>query len=210
MAIFNEILVGRYNRALQKLLAIKGPPPVRQVGGEIVPAFTIFYGAENRYLEGWNRFGVAGSAGPVAAQPNNFRFRNPAKSGVIAVIEKITFSSAANDLLAGGRILSAGVLPTIDLTVAQNGFQIDLRQGDPNTLNSACRTSRDTGSSPNTNTFWLAQVLANTPVDVMVDENQEYVVAPGDVLQFDSTTVNTKCTLAWLWRERPIEESELK
>src|SRR5258708_26699837 len=35
MARFNEILVGRYNRYLQKLLGIKGPPPSAQRSPEV-------------------------------------------------------------------------------------------------------------------------------------------------------------------------------
>src|SRR6266849_3136440 len=90
MAIFNEILEGRFNRALQKLFAIKGGPPVRQLGGEIMPVFPVFNGVENRYLEGWNLYGVCTSqAAGGAGVPSSVRLRNPISSNTIAVITRI-------------------------------------------------------------------------------------------------------------------------
>jgi len=114
MAIFNEILVGRYNRALQKIFGIKGSPPVRQVAGEITPAISMFYGVEHRITESWNRYAIGVAAGPVAAQVCNFRYRNPRGSGVLAVLEKVIFFPQQNDTLSWGRILAGGT--TIILT----------------------------------------------------------------------------------------------
>src|SRR6266851_4747570 len=57
MARFNEILVGRYNRSLQKLLSMKGQAVMPQLASELQPTFSFFSGAENRYLESWERFG---------------------------------------------------------------------------------------------------------------------------------------------------------
>src|SRR5207245_11471807 len=90
MARFNEIQVGRYNRFIQKLLQIKGPPSMAQVATEMQPVFQFFNGAENRYLEGWLRYGQAASV--TAGGAGTFfmvRLRNPATSNVIAVVEKI-------------------------------------------------------------------------------------------------------------------------
>ncbi len=41
MALFNEILVGRYNRFLQRLLSMKGHPPAPQLASEIQPNFDV-------------------------------------------------------------------------------------------------------------------------------------------------------------------------
>src|SRR5258707_1317441 len=88
MAIFNEILSGRYNRALQKIFCIKGPPPVRQLAGEIQPSHFFYSGVETRALEEWYRYGlllsqVAG-VGQAAA-----RLRNPTGSNRLVVLERI-------------------------------------------------------------------------------------------------------------------------
>jgi hypothetical protein len=215
MAIFNEILSGRYNRALQKLFAIKGSPPVRQVGGEIVPVMTMGYGVENRFVELWNRYAAGVAVGPVAAQVCNFRFRNPLGSNCIAVLEKIIWTPNQNDSLSWGRNLSGGVtLPTTDLTVAISGIAIDLRQLipglTPGPSNSVIRFSRDTGSSANNFTYGFAQALANTTYELIIEEQHELPLSPGDVFQLDTGVVNGKSFLSAIWRERALEESELK
>jgi len=87
MAVYNEILAGRFNRALQKLFGIKGPPAVPQLGGEIVPSVSMFYGVENRYLEAWERFGFQIVQAAVVGQAGSFRLRNPVNSGTIAAVQ---------------------------------------------------------------------------------------------------------------------------
>src|SRR5258708_23493143 len=91
MARFNEILVGRVNRSLQKLFAMKGGPPAPQLASEITVNHQLQSAAENRYLEGWNRYAVAiGIAAGGVGNRAGVRIRNPVGSTIIAVIEKIT------------------------------------------------------------------------------------------------------------------------
>src|SRR5437660_10167921 len=92
MARFNEIQVGRYNRFIQKLLQIKGPPSMAQVATEMQPVFQFFNGAENRYLEGWLRYGQAasvpaGGAGTFSMVP----LRTPAPWKVFPGVGKIVW-----------------------------------------------------------------------------------------------------------------------
>src|SRR6516164_6184652 len=93
MARFNEILSGRFNRALQKLTSIKGEAPAPVLGSEILPVFPMFFGNENRYLESWQTFGSLSGISAVAAQFSIFHFRNPTGSNVIAVVTKLTLSN---------------------------------------------------------------------------------------------------------------------
>src|SRR5260370_10161993 len=97
MAIFNEILEGRFNRGLQKLFAIKGKPPVRQVGGEIMPVHTLYSGRENLFLEGWNRYGQFVSASSILPHVTAIRFRNPPNIHLAAVIQKVTLFHSGLD-----------------------------------------------------------------------------------------------------------------
>jgi hypothetical protein len=91
MAKFNEILVGRFNRALQKLLSMKGGPPSAQLATEITPNIQFnSMGQDFRALEDWYRFGIISNIGPVAAAQSGVRLRNPANSNRIAVFEKIS------------------------------------------------------------------------------------------------------------------------
>ena len=57
MAVFNEILVGRFNRALQKFTGIKGGPPAPTHSTEIMPVIPFPIGREFRYLESWALWG---------------------------------------------------------------------------------------------------------------------------------------------------------
>src|SRR5260370_38167544 len=94
MAYTNEILVGRVNRGLQKLFGIKGPSPVPQLASDVQAVHPVFNGVENRYLDGWNRFGAQTSQGARVGNISGFRIPNPATSKVIAVFEKIAVSTS--------------------------------------------------------------------------------------------------------------------
>jgi hypothetical protein len=95
MARFNEILVGRYNRLLQKLYSMKGPVPAPQLASEISTTFNLFNGPENRYLESWALFQRAIIFAAVAAQVNAVRLRNPAGSNVVGVVTLIQLATGA-------------------------------------------------------------------------------------------------------------------
>src|ERR1700731_3905542 len=93
MARYNEILVARYNRYLQKLLGFKGGPPAAQLSSEIMPTLGIHRpgSRENYYLEGWDTFWFTRAAVSVGGITNVQRLRNPAGSKVIAIFEQITY-----------------------------------------------------------------------------------------------------------------------
>ena len=203
MALQNEILVGRFNRALQKLLSIKGPPPAATIGGDIQPELLLEdLGVEARYITGWDRFilraGVVGGAGQLAATI----FRNPAASATIAVIEKLVHSFQQNDQIFGSiRTVGAGADGTpISLTQAA----IDHR-GRPS-------TGMVISTTPNFGAFGITQYsirgLAFTNYDSVITENQEVTILPGDALVLGSQTVAAVMDTTFIWRERFLEESE--
>lgn len=209
MAIYNEILVGRFARGLQKLFGIKGEVPTKQLSGEIISVHPLLNGVENRYLEGWNRFGARVSSVAVAAVVSFSRLRNPAGSNVIAVLEKISFVSGS---AADQPFFSIESLNT-DLTsaVAYTTQQLDNRgQKNPTLIASVQQTS----ASPYSGTIF-EQVSLNaisTPsyVNVINDVNQELTLLPGMTITFSSNNVNQQLTPHVWWRERNLEESELK
>src|SRR5260370_14784413 len=116
MAIVNEMLEGCCTRGLQKRFAIKGGPPVRQLGGEIMPVHPLRSGVENLWLEGWNRFvsftDINSGVGPIVG----VRMRHPTGSNVMGVLEglwslnvttasrhrfQLSYGAAQADLLGG-------------------------------------------------------------------------------------------------------------
>ncbi len=203
MARFNEILVGRYNRLVQKLFSMKGPASLVTLSDEMMSVLPLFYGAENRYLEGWDRFGFNVSIAGTVGNNSGCRVRNPAGSNVVAVFEKITvvpLTAADQPLLQiiGGTAADLGTL------VASANSRIDPR-----------------GRSQFTVAFSKASPAANP--GVFVDQlglglglGGEYIptdvaelpLLPGDAYQISTNVLNNGIQCSFRWRERFLEESE--
>jgi hypothetical protein len=207
MAGFNEILVGRYNRALQKLLSMKGPAAMNTLSGELAATISTFYGVENRYLESWNRFGVsttqpAGGAGLRAA----IRFRNPPGSGLVAVLEKLIASVGVADqpflnistTAATGDF--AGTVITANTALDNRGSQ-----------SPALRVTATGDSAPLLGvTIEQVTLPAVSNYDFIVFEDHELPILPGSAYTLYSNVLNQSLNFTALWRERTLEESELK
>src|SRR5260370_2123300 len=78
MARFNEILVGRYNRFLQRLLSMKGGPPAPQLASEIQPQMDVeALPVELRFLLGWHLYQNTVSQGASVGNAAGVQIRNP-------------------------------------------------------------------------------------------------------------------------------------
>lgn len=202
MARFNEILVGRYNRALQKLLQMKGPASLVTLSDEMFAVYPFFHGVETRYLEGWQRYRWPGQVAAVAAQQGSVQIRNLPGSNVVGVIESIQIASgnAQNiDISLGS---AAG-----DLTLISTGLRLDPRGQQNSSLI----------PSVGNNFAELPIRMTIIPVpsggsgymtDVINTANAEWPILPGDTVRFTTTTVNTTLFVNLCWRERFLEESE--
>jgi hypothetical protein len=208
MAVYNEILVGRFNRFLQKHFGMKGSPPAPQLGGELNPTISFLSGVENRYLESWERFGNGVVQPAVAAQTFAFRFRNPPNSGVVAVLEALAASNlSGNDTM---QLTNSIVVPQTDLGTLDSGAQLDNRTRP----NSSLIVSHGTGVPPITLTSQRAIAVRQAGPTVMADfilfEDQEITILPGMTYQIQDTAANLNqigiCT--YIWRERFLEVSE--
>ena len=202
MARFNEILVGRYNRFLQKLFSMKGDAALFQLSSEMQSVFPFFSGVENRNLEAWDRFGQfvsqgAGGAGVLSA----IRFRNPVGSNVIAVFEKITTSNVN----AGAESMQVVIGPaTTDegTVLAPAASRLDARGRQNFSLILSKGTVAGVGAL-----IGQTVSLGSTTVDYLVFEEQEIPLLPGDALTFQGT-LNQSLDMSFTWRERLLEESE--
>jgi len=209
MAIFNEILSGRYNRALQKIFAVKGGPPVRQIGGEIMPIVSIFSGAENRFAEGWYRYGFAVANAAIAGLTTAARFRNPTGSNSIAVIESCKLWTAA--AMAMDIRQRANLAADADLGTPSQPFSLELRTrtGLQNQMSTSMHISTDLAGNQQGTQIWFLQMPAGgTPLELINCEDQEWVIDPGQWVQIFSNLANTAWVVNFTWRERPLEESE--
>jgi len=210
VAVLNEILVGRFNRFLQKWLSMKGPASMNTLSPELVATVPVFHAAEDRYLEGWARFGLvlqqpAGGAGAFS----KFSLRNPTGSNVVAVVEKIRViaSTAATFVLA-------------DLSIAPGGADLATIPGTANTRfdargpqQSVCVPSRDANAVAVVGVIIDEQVLDTaagglSAVDYIITDIQELPLLPGDAYRVQLNTAVLAANLVLQWRERFLEDSE--
>jgi hypothetical protein len=206
MARYNEILVGRYNRFIQKLLGMKGGPPSPQLASEIGAGFVLSNGAENRYLESWDRFASAISNPGVAGQLSTVKLRNPIGSNVVAVIEKVLVSTPNTD--TAGIDLQGGIDQTDGAIVSGTlGAGWDTR----GRTQATCILSRSQNAAP-VGMAAKARILliSNTPWEFIGTDIAEFPMLPGSSMQVVRNTggLNNDIFVSFWWRERFLEESE--
>ncbi len=203
MARIDEILVGRYNRLFQKLFQIKGSGPRPTVMPEIGGQIQLFHGSENRYLEGWERFGfsVSFAAGGVG-NINHLRIRNPVPSRVVAVLEKVFIGNGAT---SDTPFFEQGAGITDFAAVASPApFDIRGRPGSAMIVSSQQAAAAGAGS-----TRLNPTMLSNSILDIISTDIQEIPLLPGTLAQLRGTSANIVQNFAFWWRERALEESEL-
>jgi hypothetical protein len=210
MARYNEILVGRINRGLQKYFGIKGDAPVPQLAGDVAVAHSLFNGAENRYLEGWEKYGLAMAVAAAAANTSCVRVRNPIGSNVVAVIEKLLVSETVND---SNLVVRKAKGISADLAVVNGvlGTNFDDRARIAPTI---VLSQQNTAAAPpamggtNENSVLQASILASQPFNVVMTDLDEFPVLPGTGLQVNCGVVNQALNVTIWWRERFLEEAE--
>lgn len=204
MAKYNEILVGRFNRALQKITGIKGLVPSPQLAGEISPTMELFpVGAEHRYLESVIRYGNLQTISAVAAQNSAIQIRNPAGSNVVGVVEKLVFRGGTAAM-------------TINLALGPQGgnfttFAPTNRSLDNRAANQASTLFLSGGNNVTALPFTFANPgLANAAqdYDFILSTDQEITILPGDALMAFTQQVNVTLMMELIWRERFLEEGE--
>jgi hypothetical protein len=199
MARLNEILVGRFNKGLQRLFGIKGGPPVATLAPEIMPVHIVRHGNEGSYLENWNRFGWAMDITANAGQTLGIQIRNPLTSGIIAVLEMVGLSS-----VVAQPILIDYNSTNLDFTTLQPGNRLDGR----GPAQQAMSLSTQNTSPASGNFIARFQMAAGGAVELINDESQEIAIPPGFAVGIVSTTVATTVSFWMHWRERFLEESE--
>jgi hypothetical protein len=205
MAVYNEILVGRFNRALQKALGMKGGPPSPQLAGEITATLNLFWGVEMRYVEGWERFAIASSQIAVAAQNSRMRWVNPPNSNLLAVFEILGGSNTTGpDVLNLNNTIAT---PIANLATLDGPAQLDGRTRP----NSSLLVSHGPSAVGMTNQRAIGarlQSTANIQLDFVLFEDQEITLTPGMSLELSEGNVNQAMTAMAVWRERFLEDSE--
>lgn len=201
MAVAGEIQIGRINRFFTKWLGAKGSSPRMTIGSELTGVIPLWSGAENRFLDSWNRFAVGASATGGGVSPAALRIRNPGGSNVIAVIEKASLSSSINDVLLL-QYFTVGVdLPT---PVVSTNARLDARGA----ANPVCTISDSTAFVHGGVATLAASGLANATYDFLWTDIQEIPLLPGDAITMQVTGVTAVLIGSFMWRERALEDSE--
>ena len=208
MAGYNEIQVGRYNRSLQKLLSLKGPASMNELSTTLQAVLAVFHSSENRYLEGWDLFGLTDSIAAVAAQQTFYYLRNPAGSNVVAVVTDIfvLLSVAADSVnyrhragndapTAGSAGVSAQVIDPRSQRISSSLLNTGGTSAAPSLIGQPLRViSLPTAGDGRA-------LLLNTPED-------EIVLAPGTTIELVTGGQNDTMRVNFRWRERFLEDSE--
>ena|SRR5215475_6269335 len=204
MALHNEILSPRHNKFLTKLFSMKGPAPAPQLATDIQVGHPIFHGVENRFLESWNRFGFFFIDAPGVGLNSNIILAMPSGSRVIAVVEKIVaYTTVAGqiEIQFGQGAPAAGAI---------TGRATDGRISTGFGGSSLVPAFQHTNALQIGTTIVRYATFALTPVEVIQHEDHEIVISPGDRINIEDNTNNDNFSCSVWWRERPLEESELK
>jgi hypothetical protein len=209
MALFNEILAGRFNRFAQKHFSMKGSGTgTPTLSADVQLNLSFISGLENAYLQGWDLFGVqtsqaAGGAGNIA----QVRIRNPVGSGMVVVVYRCT----ATSLTAGTAQYSMqrGTATTDFAALAgTTGLRKDARsiRGGPMAIVSSQNTTPLT-SLTNAASHWSGYVTAPNTLEVLSPAIDEPIL-PGDAMQVWNNIANQDVIVSLWWRERALEDSE--
>lgn len=199
----SKIEIGRYSEQLRRMFGMAGQESVAEhLSPEVSPTIQIEgESAEWDFLKGVRGcFGSSSVAG-AAGFTSKWRLRNPAASGVIAVVRYMSASPNGTTTFVVAR-----AQPTVDLPVPVITVPPDLRWGG-GVLNTSLILSSDNTAVGGPIGDQLAQtrILANGEFIFPL----EVPLLPGASFEFGTTTVNitTKAWVHWVERRLPPMEN---
>lgn len=210
MAVYNEILAGRLNRFVQKLLSIKGPTSLVAVSADLRFIHPISSGIENQYLQGWDHFGLATFVGAAGAgNLSLFELRNPPGSGIVGVVTRAFGgeSIATNTAFGLNTQLQLARGATTDQNTLLSPIGWDQRGRPAPTLITSSNTAAVTGVGGIHQILGQASAPAFALTELMAP-GLEIPVLPGTAVYIQSGNVNVALEAMFWWRERPLEDSE--
>jgi len=196
----NEINVGRIGRLLQRLLQIKGSSPAPQLTPEILAILGLEMDRpEWGFLTGELRFAQQRDQPATAGLFSTCRLRNPAGSGVIAVVQSIIASTNQ----------AAAVTLNTHTTDASLGNEIpvapiDTRWG---TMTSGLLFSRGAVAAAVGQEFH--KELLNVASGGQVRYFTPVILKAGSAIDVTEDVVLTRLIVSFAGYQRPVEASEL-
>lgn len=197
-----KIESGRWSELLRRALNMKGQEQVAsELSPEISPTWQLEGPtAEWAFLKSVRLAGGAQDIVNVIGNRSILRLRNPAGSGVIGVVDFISYSAELTSiaLLRFGQI-------TVDLPGITAVTARDQRWEPGGVLSTTLRMSfANGGEVPSGRILWRERTLAN----VGISYNQPIVLTPGTNLDLSATTLNITLDVTFVWKERRLLDVE--
>jgi len=179
--------IGPGSRVSETLSELFPMVDVEQVPGELL----ILGGTQLAF----GGFSLAASVGEI----NKWQLVNPADSGNLVILEKVIYTSAANEEIRWD------ITSTLFGAAANTQRVLDVRIGVDQLPVARVNFDQAAGG---TNLTGIAAVTADVSF-VLENENPIAILAPATAFQISGTTQNVASKIAFYWRERPALESEL-
>ena len=199
MGTFNQILVPRFNKFLQKQFGLKGPPPAPALATEIMPVIAFSLDVSDFFNYGWDIYAQPAQQPGGVGVTSNVRLRNPAGSNVVAEVFRWDFFVSVADQVS----LEKQAINT-DLTTLLVTQSLDPR----GRVNSTLQASRGNGPATLANGLLQGVGLINTYQPLILYSLQAFPILPGDAYQLRTIGFNETLTVNLQWRERYLEETE--
>lgn len=196
----NEIMQGRFPRALQRFFGIQGPPPVPQLSPEVQAQLDVGpQASELSYLLDERLCAASVLVSAVVGQQSFAILHNPVSSGMLMVVDEVHGSVlTVTDYLA--IIASSG----ITAFTAASEFVRDLRWTAGRTVGFV---SSGNGAGAIGASNQLATVRAAADAFIQMP-GMPVVLLPGDQLLLGVLTDNIAMVGGFSWRERALPELE--
>ena len=207
MAVYNEILAGRFNRFVQKLLSMKGPTSLVAVSSDLRMTHQVQSGAECRYIEGWDLFGISVSVTAAAANFSTIELRNPTTSGIVGVLTRAFAYEKLVDADGPFLILIRGATADQPTVTASIGW--DQRSRPASSLIFSSNPAAAATAFGGTNAIiGRHNVPANTNTIELLPAGLEVPILPGQAIAMQNNVAAQLMAGGFWWRERPLEDSE--
>lgn len=211
MAALNEILVGRFNKLLTRLLNISGGAPSPQLTPEITPVLVAIPDAPSYSWQKNELLMVAGvTTGAAIGKQAYIQVGNQPGSQQLIEIEQILISNLSAGLqnyVFGQTTISTAAVQRVSSRDSRINPGLGNVQTGPGRFTSGSDSVAD-GVAGLAGAFNIPNIglLANTSQVVAVP----FVLGPGDAFTIANNALNAAVTAAIFWRARPAAEGELQ
>jgi hypothetical protein len=211
--MYNEILVGRWNKALNALFGIKAGAPSPSLSGDLQVSYQVDTAVDGRFLEGWSRWAASVNLTGGVGATAYLHLLNPAGSGAIAVIERIRIgvqNDAASQTVNVGKTVGAFLGGDVQVVIATHDSRQAPSQGSQGSIVQAKSNITQAGSPALQflDTFVIGANSGTFVYDLMFTEHQETIILAGDSIVAANLTQNKAFQATMWWRERVLEDSE--